>query len=160
MRKLLTGIVLVLVLAVVAIAAFLFVPSPLQKWAVERGASLAAGRQISFGEPFRLRAWPPLTITAADIRVANAEWGRAAEFARIDGLEASVDLLAFWRERRVEIERLIVRRPQVNLEVAENGRQNWAFRDGTSTEAGTRQPAEAKQIPGFVLGDVRIEDGL
>ena len=51
------------------------VPSPLQKWAVERGASVATGRQITFGEPFRLHAWPPVTITATDIRVANADWG-------------------------------------------------------------------------------------
>ena len=95
MRKLLIGVVLVLLLAVVAIGAFLFVPSPLQKWAVERGASLATGRQVTLGEPFRLRAWPPLTISAADIRVANADWGTAPELARIEALDASVDLLAF-----------------------------------------------------------------
>ena len=99
MRKLLIGVVVVLLLAVVAVAAFLFVPSPLQKWAVERGASMATGRQVTFGEPFRLRAWPPVTITAADIRVANADWGKADELARVDALDARVDLLAFWREQ-------------------------------------------------------------
>jgi len=159
MRKLWIGVVLVLLLAVVASAAVLLVPSPLQKWAVERGASLATGRQVSFGEPFRLRAWPPLTITATDVRVANADWGRAPELARIEALEASVELGAFWRENRVAIERLIVRRPRLNLEVAEDGRRNWVFGDA-SEEAPSGQPAEARPIPGFVLGDVRIEGGL
>lgn len=79
MRRLSIIVLLVLLLAVVVSAAFLLVPSPLQKWAVERGASLGTGRQVSFGEPFRLHAWPPLTITAADVRVANADWGRAPE---------------------------------------------------------------------------------
>ena len=69
-------------------------------------------------------------------------------------------MLAFWRENRVEIERLIMRRPQLNLEVAEDGRQNWMFGDGTATEAPSGQPAEPKPIPGFVLGDIRIEGGL
>ena len=143
MRKLLIGVVLVLMLAVVAIAAFLFVPSPLQKWAVERGALLATGRQITFGGPFRLRAWPPLSITAADIRVANADWGQAAELAQIEALEASVDLLAFWRESRVVLERLLVRRPQINLEVAEDGRQNWAVGDGTQEAASRPRPSRS-----------------
>ena len=98
MRRLFLGLILVLLVAVVAVAAFLLIPSPLQKWAVERGASAATGRQITFGEPFRLHAWPPLTITATDIRVANADWGNGETLARVDALDARVDLLAFWRD--------------------------------------------------------------
>jgi uncharacterized protein involved in outer membrane biogenesis len=63
-RKPLAGSVVVLLLVVAAPAAFLFVPSPMQKWAVERLASAALGRQVTSGGPFRLRAWPPLAITA------------------------------------------------------------------------------------------------
>jgi AsmA protein len=159
MRKLLIGAVLVLLLAVVAVAALLFVPSPLQKWAVERGASMATGRQVTFGEPFRLRAWPPVTITAADVRVANADWRQAPELARIEALDASVDLLAFWRENRIDVERLLVRRPQLKLEVAEDGRRNWTFGDGAPAGPETERPPENKEIPGFVFGDVRIEGG-
>ncbi len=160
MRKLLIGIVIVLLLIIVAIAGFLFVPSPLQKWAVERGATMAIGRQVTFGDPFRLRAWPPLEIAAADIRVANADWGKAPEFAVIESLDASIDLLAFWRANRVELGRLIVTRPQLNLEIAEDGRQNWAFGENTAKSPDPRTPAGGKPIPGFVLGDIRIEGGV
>jgi hypothetical protein len=55
-RKPLAGSVVVLLLLVAAPAAFLFVPSPMQKWAVERLASAALGRQVTSGGPFRLRA--------------------------------------------------------------------------------------------------------
>ena len=160
MRKLLIGLVVVLLLAIVAVAAFLFVPSPLQKMAVERGATLATGREVSFGEPFRFRAWPPLSVTAANVRVANADWGTAPELARIEALDASVDLLAYWRERRVVVNRLILTRPQVNLEVGADRRQNWAFGAGGANDAKSSPAAGSNQIPGFVLGNVRIEDGL
>ena len=146
MRKLLIGIIVLLLLVVAAIGGFLFVPSPLQKWALERGASLATGRQVTFGDPFRLRAWPPLTITATDIRVANADWGKAPELARIDGLDASIDLLAFWRANRVEVGRLLVTRPQINLEVGEDGRQNWAFGENAAKapDSGARRPRPSR----------------
>jgi AsmA protein len=159
MRKLLIGAVLVLLLAVVAVAALLFVPSPVQKWAVERGASVATGREVTFGEPFRLRAWPPVAITAADVRVANADWGEEPELARVEALDARVGLLALWRENRIDVEWLVVRRPHLNLEVAEDGRRNWTFGDGAPAEPEAEEPAETKEIPGFVLGDVRIEGG-
>ena len=78
---------------------------------------------------------------------------RRAELARIDGLEASVDLLAFWRENRIAVARLIVTKPQVNLEVGADGRQNWVLGDGAPKPTEPGQSAEAKPIPGFVLGE-------
>jgi AsmA protein len=160
MRSVLVGIIILVLLVVVATAACLFVPSPLQKWAVERGATLATGRQVTLGEPFRLTAWPPVTITAADIRVANADWGKADTLARAEGLDARVDLLAFWRENRIKVERLIVTRPQLDLEVREDGRRNWELGGASQDQAAASEPAASKPIPGFDLGDVRVEGGL
>ena len=160
MRKLLTGLVLVLLSAAALVAAFLFVPSPLQKWAVERGATMATGRQVSFGVPFRLRVWPPLTITAADIRVANADWGQADELVGIGALDASVDLLAYWREHRIVVNRLLLTRPQLHLEVAPDGRQNWTFAADGGAQAKSGQEAAPTRISGFLLGSIRIEDGV
>lgn len=161
MRKLLIGLVVVVLALVGVVAAFLFVPSPLQGWAAERIASLALGRQVTLGDPFRLRVWPPLSITAADVRIANADWGRAPEMVRIDALELSADLLAFRRDNLLKIDRLLLRRPQVRLERAEDGRPNWAFGgDEVGEQEEAPRPAEVEEIPGFLLGDVRIEDGL
>ena len=160
MRKLLTGLVIVLLLLVTMLAAFLFIPSPVQKWAVERIASVALGRQVTLGEPFRLRAWPPLAITATDVRIANADWSTAPELARIEALEVSADLLAYRSENLVKIDRLLLQRPQVHLEVAADGRRNWAFGDATPDNEAVSEPASLQEIPGFVLGDIRIEDGL
>ena len=53
MRKLLVGVLGLLLLVLVLLLAVVFVPSPLQKWAVERGATMATGRQVTIGEPFR-----------------------------------------------------------------------------------------------------------
>ena len=95
---------------------------------------MATGRQVTFGEPFRLRAWPPVTITAADIRIANADWGEADALARVEALDARIDLLAFWRDNRIKVDRLMVTRPQLNLEVGEDGRRNWDFGSGAKAK--------------------------
>ena len=160
MRKLLTGLVVILLLAIVLIAGFLFIPSPAQKWAVERGASAALGRKVTLGEPFHLRAWPPLAITAADVKIANAEWGTASDLVQIKDFELGVDALAFWSGRVVKIDHLLVQQPQIHLEVAADGKRNWEFGERTSAAPGAAAPSTSKPLPGFVLGDIKIADGL
>lgn len=160
MRKLLTGLVVVLLLAIVLIAGFLFIPSPAQKWAVERGASAALGRKVTFGEPFHVRAWPPLAITAADVKIANAEWGTAPDLVQIEDFELGVDALAYWSGHVVKIDHLVVQQPQIHLEVAADGRRNWEFGKRTSATPDAAAPSTSKPLPGFVLGDIKIADGL
>ncbi len=158
MRKLVIGVFGVLLLAVLAVVAVVLVPSPLQKWAVQRGATLAIGREVTFGEPFRLSAWPPVGIAASDVRIANADWGTASELARIGALDARLDLLAYWRDGRIQLDRLVVTQPQVHLEVGQDGRRNWDL-GGGDTGAGDGQSDAETAIPPFVLGDVRIDGG-
>ena len=158
MRKLVVGVLGVLLLAVAVVLAVLLVPSPLQRWAVERGATLATGREVTIGGPFRLSILPPVAVTATDVLVANASWGKAPELARIGSLDVRIDLLAYWREGRIKLDRLAVTQPLANLEVAEDGRQNWDLGDRS---APATEPGEngGGGIPGFVLGDIRIEGG-
>lgn len=158
MRKLLVGILGLVLVVLVLVLAVVFIPSPVQKWAVERGATIALGRQVTIGEPFHLRAWPPVEITASNIRVANVDWGRAPELVRVVSVDATLDLLAYWRDGRVQIDRLVVTKPEASLEVGKDGRRNW---DLVSPSAGTtaaKSDAPAP-IPPFVLGDVRVSGG-
>ena len=101
-------------------------------------------------------------ITAADVRVANADWGQAAELARIDGLDA---------ERRSP--RLVAREPDRDRPAdRDHGRRSISRSARTGGRTGCwatarRKPLAARAsrprpepIPGFVLGDVRIEGGV
>ena len=161
MRKLLVGVLGLLAVLVLVVAAVLFVPTPLQKWAAQRGATLALGREVTLGEPFRLGAWPPLEIAASDVRIANAEWGSAPELARIGAVDARLDLLAYWRDGRIQLDRLVVSQPQVNLEVGADGRRNWDLGGGSSSGGAAQAGTETRTaIPAFALSDVRIEDGV
>ena len=136
----------------------LLVPSPLQKWAVERGASMAIGRQVTFGDPFRLRAWPPIAITAADIR-SPMPIGARRRSSR--GWIASTPA----RSPRVLAREPGRGRPADRDQAAAQSRdrrgraQELGFRGGDQA-AGARASRRAKPIPGFVLGDVRIEGGV
>lgn len=160
MRKLLLTLLVVLLVVVALVAVAVFVPSPLQKWAVERAATAALAREVRLGEPFHLRLWPPLALTAGDVRVARAEDGQASELARIDLVELDADLPAYWRQDLIKLDHLLLRRPQLRLEVTPDGRRNW---DGGAGNVPPSQepaaPATARRLPGFVLGDIRIEDG-
>lgn len=160
MRKLLIGVLGLVLLVLVLIVAAVFIPSPLQKWAVERGATMATGRQVTIGEPFSLRAWPPVEITASDIEIANADWGTAPALARVASLDAKLDLLAYWRQGRIQVDRLIVTRPEANLEVAPDGRRNWEFPSAPPAANPPAAQGSPAPIPPFVLGDVRITDGV
>ena len=91
---------------------------------------------------FRLRAWPPIEITASDIKVANADWGTAPEFARLASLDAKLDLLAYWREGRVQVDRLVAVKPVANLEVDKDGRRNWDFGGGQAAGANAAKPGD------------------
>src|SRR5689334_4072612 len=122
MRKLLVGVLCLVLVVVVLLPAALLISSPLQKWALERAATMAIGRPVTIGEPFRLRAWPPIEITASDIRVTNTDWGTAPELVRIASLDARIDLLAYWREGRIQVDRLVVAKPEANLEIGKDGR--------------------------------------
>ena len=143
MRKLLVGLLGLVLLVVVLVLAAVFIPSPLQKWAVERGATMATGRQVTIGGPFSLRAWPPVEITAGDIKVANADWGTAPVLAQVASLDAKLDLLAYWRQGRIQVDRLVVTKPEANLEVAQDGRANWEFGNGQPAEQVAAVPAVA-----------------
>jgi AsmA protein len=158
MRKLLLGVLGLVLVVLMLVMAAVFIPSPLQKWAVERVATIATGRPVTIGEPFRLRAWPPIEITASDIRVANVDWGTAPELARVASLDAKLDLLAYWHEGRVQVDRLVMAKPEANLEIGEDGRRNWDFGGGTASADGTKPDGPAP-IPPFVLADVRVSDG-
>ena len=160
MRKLLVGLFLVVILAVVAVVAFLAIPSRLQKWAVERGATMRHRAAGDHRRAFRLRAWPPIEITASDIKVANADWGTAAELAR--------GRLARRQARPARLlargprpgRPVLVAQPEANLEVGKDGRRNWDFGGGQAAGAkAMRSLRNPTPIPPFVLGDVRISDG-
>ena len=74
------------------------------------------------------RAWLPWPrVNAGDIRIANAEWAKGADLARLAQVSFTLSPLPLLA-RRVVIREIQLTRPSVNLEREADGRANWDFR--------------------------------
>ena len=92
--------------------------------------------------------------------MANADWGKADTLARAEGLDASIDLLAFWRENRIKVERLIVTRPQLDLEIRRTGGGTGNSAARPKTRQRRASPRPASPSPASSWATIRVEGGL
>jgi AsmA protein len=187
-RALLIGLALVcaLVAGLVVVAERTLDPASMKPWLIE-AAQKATGRtlRMSGGMGIRLSLVP--TIWMEDVSLSNPPGFSRPDMARVARVELSLKLFPLLRHR-LEVEHIVLIRPDVLLEGDPNGPSNWVFvpeRVETTTEtppaaemtpAGREPPATevapAEQVsPGVLQGrpsqarftttlkDVSIEDG-
>lgn len=127
---------------------------------IEAAVQRATGRELSLSGPIGLTPslWP--TIEARDVRLANAPGGSRPAMATIEHLEARVSLLALL-QNRVEIERLVLVRPDILLETDADGHPNWILTPAPApTRAGPAAPGERRAPATLAIGSALIRDGL
>ena len=86
----------------------------------------ATGRDLALNGPIALKLALRPTIEARDVALANIEGGSRPEMAKLERLEAQIALLPLLR-RHIEIDRLVLVRPDILLETDAEGRPNWRF---------------------------------
>ena len=152
MRWIVRLIGFVLVLAVVAVVSILLLPS-------ERIAKIAAdqitqytGRDVQITGDVSASFWPTLGVTTGAVEIGNAEWSPNGPMLKADSLEIGVDAAALWN-RDIKIRTLRAVSPQVLLEVAADGRNNWTF--GTPSTGST----STADIPTLTLDKAEVIDG-
>ncbi len=127
MRKLLIGILVVVLLLVVAVVALPFLlPRDVIKAQVEQRVSEQLGRDFRIEGPLELRPWRPFALSLADVRLANPVWAENPDLVRIASVELDVDALAYLGGT-LAIERLAITQPALALEVREDGTPSWQF---------------------------------
>ncbi|WP_224826452.1 AsmA family protein [Cognatishimia sp. MH4019] len=144
----------VVVLAVVAVTSILLLPS-------ERIARIAAdqitqytGRDVQITGDVSATFWPTLGVTTGAVEIGNAEWSDNGPMLRAESLEIGVDAAALWN-RDIKIRTLRAVSPEVLLEVAADGRNNWTFRSSTEGSTGTSSGA----LPTLTLDRAEVENG-
>jgi AsmA protein len=172
MKKVLIAVgAVIAVLIVVAIAVPFLVPTDTWKGEIERRASAATGRTLTIAGPVRLSLLPAAAVVANDVTFANAQGGQAPNMVTLDKLEVRVRVLPLLSGNLV-IDRFILDKPVIHLEVDRQGRPNWSFatkEQAAAPVAPAPQPPRAQQqsqqgggapLSGIQLGDVRISNGL
>ncbi len=165
MKKLLIGVA---ALFVIVIAIVLVLPSivPLDTFKDElaQQAKAATGRDLSIDGEMSVSILPNVAVTAEGVRFANAAGGSAPDMATLDALRVKVQLLPLLGGE-IAVDEFILVKPEILLEVDEQGRPNWEFGEGgavaqtETTTSGQATDSSGGGLPNLRLGDVRIVDG-
>ena len=135
-RTAVRGLLILFVAGVVAIVAILLsVDLEDFRGIAEGRAKAALGRELVIAGPMSLSIGLRPTITAEDVRLANAEGGSRPHLATIGRIEAELELLPLLGGV-FNLTRLVIADADVLLESDAGGQPNWAFPLGdTTTEA-------------------------
>jgi len=151
---------------VVLIAAVLIVPRLIDwnayKPEIAAAVRDATGREFHIDGNLDIKLIPGAEFAASGVRLANVAGAKAPQMVKVASVEGKIALLPLIGGTLV-VDRLIVREPEVNLQVDAAGRPNWDMKpaqpDGAAREP---VPPEKPGKPPFDevrLGDVRIEGG-
>src|SRR5271166_811241 len=113
----------------------------------------ATGRELALDGTLRLQLALRPTLVADDVSFANAPDGSRPQMARIARVEAQFSLLPLlWGQ--VEIDRLLLVRPDLLLETDASGRPNWIFPSPPPSVSPAAPPLR------FDLHMLRMQDGV
>jgi AsmA protein len=177
------GLALVVLAAVAVAALVMAIPTDVVRDRAIAEVKSRTGRDLVIAGPASFTLYPSLGVTLADVSLSGLPGTGGKPLVTMAALDVSVRLLPLLR-REVRVSRLILRKPEFNLEVNKEGRASWDFAaagepaapvrlaqaTGTATDAAGGLPSDAAPPPRreggsrsklgeLEFGDVRIEDG-
>jgi AsmA protein len=127
------------------------------KGPIERAVSNASGRELVIeGDLKAVWSWVHPRFRAEKVRFANPDWADEEWMFQADAVEASVRLLPLLIGR-VVLPEVHLERPNIDLEVDDEGRKNWILERDQKKEGGSRV---ALQRLTFDKGRLRFADAV
>ena len=167
MKKILIGlgVVLVLLVAAVVIGPSL-IPTDLYLDKVTAAVKQATGRDLTISGPVSVKLVPNIALQASGVSLSNAPGAADKAMLTIGKLEVGLKLFPLL-SHRIEISRLDLTDPVINLEVDKGGQGNWVFTPAVAP-APVAKPEKTKAAPPtdmaaqlrqLSLGTVKIANG-
>lgn len=165
MKKLLIGLGIVVVLLIAAVVVVpMLVPLDSYKGEIQAQVKEKTGRDLRIDGDISLSLLPTLAVSVENVGFANAPGAATPEMATIDRLDVALQILPLL-SGEVAIDRFILEKPVINLEVDADGKPNWQL-DMASAAAPAPDAGAAGGDGGggaalseLRLGDVRLVDG-
>lgn len=158
MRKLLVGLVILVVLIIGGLAVVpSLVPSSVYKEKIQAQLTKELERDVTIDGEVKVSVFPSIRAKTDRVVIANPEGFSDAPFVAMDGLEAKIKLLPLF-SKRVEIASFKLKNPQINLEKKSDGTSNWVF--GAPSEAPTTEPTTGPFKRDGRYGNIDPEIGL
>ena len=132
-QKWLVGVFLGLLVLIVLIAWF---PWNLLREPINRAVSAQLGRRFEITRHLDVRLGRTIRVIADGIELDNPDWARDRLFLKADTAEIDIRLLPLLT-KRVVMPRVMLTKPEINLQIEPDGRRTWAFnndaKEGDST---------------------------
>ena len=118
------------------------------------------GRDLTLQGRIRLGLSLQPTLIVQGVALSNPPGFSRPQMATLEQLDLKLALIPLL-SRRVEIDRLVLVKPDILLETDATGRPNWQFTPETTAGAAQPGPADTKERAPtrITVADVRIEDG-
>ena len=145
---------LVALIAIVAVLPFL-IPVDSYRNQIEQAANRATGRTLRIGGSLRLTLFPQIGLSAGDVKFSNKPGALAVDMASVGDAQLSVALLPLL-SGNIEVARIILDKPTINLEVDKQGQGNWTF----ATENTQSQSSSRASLPQTIrFSGIEIRQG-
>jgi AsmA protein len=166
MKKALIALAAVIGVVIVAAVAIPFlIPTETWKSQIEQRASAATGRKLTIDGPVRLSLLPSVALVASDVALSNAPGARDPAMVTLAKLEIAVRLMPLL-SGELAIDRFVIEKPVIHLEVDRQGKANWDFASASAAPPSTPTAPSSSRAPArntaqnIALGDVRLSDGI
>lgn len=171
MRTLLFGLLGIVLLAAIVVVAVPFIVST--SWIRDQVTAAVrdqTGRELIIAGDTTLSLFPDISLAVSRAALSNPP-GRDGTLARMEELDLGLRLMPLL-SGQVEVDRFVMTKPFISLEIDENGAANWDFSQASAGDgAAVQQPAGSTQqtetsggsslssIDSVQLGDIRLIDG-
>ena len=150
------ALVLALVtLAVLAAGALFLIPSERIAGLVVGQFKTLTGRELLIEGSVRPTVWPVLGVKTGKVSISNADWSDLGPMFQAEALEIAVDMAALIGGE-AKITAVTAVAPELLLERARDGRENWVFGGESGGSVSTATPGVGAP---FTLGRASMSGG-
>ena len=159
MGKIIKTLVVLVLIVVAALAALIFTTDVNQyKDKIVEAVRASTGRDFQINGELRLAPSLVPTVAVEGVSLGNAPWAGATPMLSVSRFEAQIALLPLLK-KNIEVKRLLLVEPRIQLETDQNGRGNWLLGTGSEATGQTAAPADPVALPALAINEVRIEGG-
>ncbi len=155
MRFLIRSILALVLLALLAVAALFLVPAERVARIATDKFTATTGRTLTIEGSVRPTFWPSFGVKTGPVTISNADWSSEGPMLKAEALDISLDMAALIGGG-VKITGVNVTKPQILLERAKDGRENWVFGGASGGDA---TPGMAGEGTPFTLDLAEVTHG-
>ena len=122
----------VLALAAALVLLVLFFPWDMLREPLNRYVSERTGRHFAITRHLDVKLARTTRILADGVEFANPQWARDPYLVKAEGAELQLELWTLLLRRKIEMPLIAFHRPQLGLQMEEDGRRSWALGRDTS----------------------------